>query len=223
MEKPPLHLVISYVPLLTGEAGSHVEADSDQMSDLFKKIDSLPSGFADAILWSQSSEGDPWPIFVMEDANRILDHLVDWSEGSPTSWFDFRLHSRGSDYAMALMPKVEKSIDRYKLAIGMQTGITPPKDGNYKVLFKSIHFSSTPGETSTFSIVKPMMKSSVKIGFLEKSELGANGEIPGDFDPKKIYWIGPFDVQPDYQNFLANMLPKKSKNRQKFERRARRG
>jgi hypothetical protein len=214
-------LVVSYIPLLTGEPGDTIGASPEGLAQLVKFADSLPDGQADAILWGISPEGDPWPIFVLPDADKLFDHLVDWCEGSPTSWFDLRLVTRGDDYAMALVPRVQMSVERFRLAWELKHGSPPPEASSFRVLFKSIHFASQPGTVTTFRQVRPLLKSPVKVGFLDSKRFSDVADIPENLDPSLVWWAGPFDIQGDQDGLVTSMLAP-SKNKRKAERRARR-
>lgn len=215
------HLAISYVPLMTGTAGEPLPTDSSSLEGLVRHVQSLPDGFAKAILWQASPEGDPWPIFVIQDAQALFDHLVEWSEGSPDFWFDLRMAIRGNDYAIGLVPRIARSIERFKIAWELRNGNPVPEDSEFYVLYKSIRFSSSPGQTSTFEIVKPILKPTAMVGFLDSSELEDLSEIPKGLDFSKISWIGPFDILEDENDHLRSIMPK-SRNRAKAERRSRR-
>jgi hypothetical protein len=225
--KKLVHYVVSYIPLLTGNAGQTLDLEPSSMRAFSNMINALPDGRAEAILWGVSPEGDPWPIFVLDEAEQIFNHIVDWSEGSPTSWFNFHILSREKDYAIALIPKVEKSVERYKLAWELKNGEPIAQGMDYQILYKGVYFSSEPGAVSTtFKTVQPLLKPNVKIGFVERSSLGLNlEETPENLDLKsRVAWMGPFETQTNAHPYMTSLFPKvvKSRARLKAERRARR-
>ena len=45
------------------------------------------AGHVDAVVWAVGDGGEYSPVFAMARADEVFEHLVEWSEGSPVSWF----------------------------------------------------------------------------------------------------------------------------------------
>lgn len=74
-------IVVSYVPLLVGEAGATL--DLGDIDNVVKHVDSLPNGSAVGCAWFMGPGGVPFPVLVMPDAKAIANHLTAWAEGNP--------------------------------------------------------------------------------------------------------------------------------------------
>jgi hypothetical protein len=105
-------ILLSYVPLLRGVAGTMIVEGTTALAHL---LDQLPSGEAHACLWTDST-GHVSPVLVLEQAKAIVYHLTEWAEGDPGSWFRLAIgHHRGR-YALALLPGLTRSRDRFEQA-----------------------------------------------------------------------------------------------------------
>jgi hypothetical protein len=54
------------------------------------------------------------PVFLIDRAKEVYDHLISWTENSPQDWFTFSLREFEDGYAICLMPNASKSIKRFK-------------------------------------------------------------------------------------------------------------
>ena len=61
-------VVISYVPLLTGEPGRVLSVGDEEFTRLMAEADRCPSGLADACLW-MAEGGSVFPVFVLPQAH----------------------------------------------------------------------------------------------------------------------------------------------------------
>jgi len=183
-------IVISYVPLLAGDAG--VTLDPDDAPAIVQFMDSLPDGCADGCIWFMD-DGVPCPVFVMPGAREIADHLAAWSEGSPADWFDLHVKSRGEKYAVVLMPRIQKSVDRFGIAYHLRTGYPVPHDASYSILFKPLRFST--GSSLAFRGVRKLIGRTSLLGLIDPADLH-----PTDIsktDPAKVRMVGPFQIGPN--------------------------
>ena len=187
-------ILFSYVPLLDGPPGLTVEnPDPGAMTEL---LEAMPSGQALACIWVGDKE-DPnkiSPIFLYEEAEDLVDHLIRWAENEPLKWFDLHLKEKDGKYVLALVPKVEKSVERYKIAYQMKNGYPMPKDVQTNIIFRSLHMVS--GGNSVFSQHKDKVGDTLKIGFLNSSRVNPN-DMKGSMlalEDSDIQWIGPFKL-----------------------------
>jgi hypothetical protein len=177
-------LVVSYVPLLTGEAGSLVDSE-----DLAGLVDQLPSGGADACIWLMRDH-QPIPVFVMENANDIIDHLVAWSEEKPIEWFSLKIMDRDGKYAIALIPNLEKSVERWRMAYHLRVGYPVPTNAHFNIFFRTINFVS--GGKTSYHSVKDMIGPETQVGFIDLKDVDRND--PSKIDYQKIRCLGPFPI-----------------------------
>lgn len=79
------YLIISYAPLipLTPNTAS---LKSEETNKLQKILENLRQGSAKACLWVMKDD-KPTPIFLIDQAKAIYEHLVAWSENEPEKWF----------------------------------------------------------------------------------------------------------------------------------------
>ncbi len=73
-------LAVGYIPLHAAAPGRVVGVDDPEALRVLAEAQRCPSGQADALMWVWDSEGR-WPVFVMEQADAIADHLLTWSGG----------------------------------------------------------------------------------------------------------------------------------------------
>jgi hypothetical protein len=129
-KKAPVHLVISYVPLLRGKAGATIPlAHARETLGPMLETD---AGHVEAVVWACDDDGSPWPILVLDRADEIFEHLVEWAEGSPAAWFKLAWTTRRDSYALALMPRVDKSVERYKLARRILSSEEVPPNASFQ-------------------------------------------------------------------------------------------
>jgi hypothetical protein len=199
--------VISYVPLLSGTPGSFIDPKDDPMAmeELMHTIqEKLPDGRVAACIWLLK-ENKPMPVLVIDDMANIVDHLEWWSEGKPVEWFDLAIRNRADKYAVALIPRVNKSVKRWNLAYQLRTGFPPPRSTHYNIAFRSVHFLSG-GPSSAYSQISDKIGPDVQVGFLDIKDL--NREDPSQTDDQKIRWVGPFTIYQDkvFNQYLDTML-----------------
>ena len=200
------YVVISYIPLLTGQPGTFFQSGPDALEELQDYINTLPDGEVRACMWVEH-DGVPSPVFVLEHADAIREHLVAWTEEKPSEWFSLALvHRKPNTYALALMPNLEKSLERWKIAFQLSTGF-PPAPGEFRFFFKPLHFMTGAGES--YMKLRKRVPRSMNVGFLDVKDVPAD---PKETDINKIQFVGPFTVsRGKYDEYLlgliANMSP----------------
>jgi hypothetical protein len=185
---PRKAVVISYVPLLTGEPGRVLSVGDEEFTRLMAEADRCPSGLAHACLW-MADNGGVFPVFVLPQAHGIADHLLAWAEDRPGDWFALSFAEQQGRYVAALFPNLPGSVERFEAAYHANHG-EPSKAAGYVLLFRPIAFVS--GVRHTFKRVKKLLGRTSMVGFMESN----------DFDPGKpslldldcILRVGPFPV-----------------------------
>ena len=96
---------------------------------LDRLLNELSSGEAHACLWTESAENVS-PVLVFEQAEAIADHLIEWAERDPGSWFRIAIEQHDGRYALALLPDLTRSRDRFEQT-RRRTGLPAPDDVEY--------------------------------------------------------------------------------------------
>ena len=126
-------IIVSYIPLLRGQV---FPKDFDAVRG---QIDELPSGRAIACAWVLNEDGNAEPVLIFEDAQAIAEHLHEWAESKPESWFKLHWTRSGDDYMMALIPDIGKTMERIKIHFQLKHGY-PMTVGDASVFFQPLHF-----------------------------------------------------------------------------------
>jgi hypothetical protein len=168
---PKKAVVVSYIPLLTGEPGRVLSVGDEEFKRLMAEANRCPSDLAHACLW-MAEGGGVFPVLVMPQAHAIGDHLRGWAENRPGDWFVLCFSQRQDRYITALFPNLPASVERFEAAYFANHG-EPSKAAEYELLFRPLAFVSGPSHT--FKKVKKLIGSPSMVGFME----------PSDFDPGK--------------------------------------
>ena len=185
---PTKAVVLSYLPLLTGEPGRVLSVGDEAFKRLMAEADRCPSGLADACLW-MAEGGGVFPVFVLPQAHAIADHLLAWSESRPGDWFALCFAQRQGRYVAALFPNLVRSVDRFEAAYFARHD-KPSRAASYELLFRPLAFVS--GVRHTFKKVKKLIGSSSMVGFIEPSDF--DPAPPSSLKPERIRQVGPFTV-----------------------------
>jgi hypothetical protein len=188
-------VVVSYVPLLTGEPGRVLSVGDEEFNRLMAEADSLPSGLADACLW-MADNGGVFPVFVLPQAHAIADHVLAWAENQPGDWFALCFAERRGRYVATLFPNLVGSVDRFEAAHLVRYGDVS-KAAGYELVFRPIAFVSNPRHT--FGRVKALIGSTTMVGFMEPSDF--TPAAPASMDLTRIHRVGPFRVCWDAKPF----------------------
>jgi hypothetical protein len=185
---PKKVVVLSYVPLLTGEPGRVLSVGDEEFQRLMAEADRCPSGLADACLW-MAEGGGVFPVFVLPQAHAIADHLMAWAEDRPGDWFMLCFAQRQGRYIAALFPNLVGSVDRFEAAYFASHG-EPSKAASYELLFRPIAFVS--GVRHTFKKVKKLIDNSSMVGLVEPSDF--DPATPSSLKLERIRRVGPFKL-----------------------------
>jgi hypothetical protein len=200
-------LVVSYHPLLRAPIGALVELPGEEAaSALQEMVDSLPDGAAEACLWA-SEDGAPQAVLLFDRGREIAEHLAEWSEGDPRSWFKLHVAEEGGIYCMFLMPDVAKSCDRQMAGRALATGRAVPAHGDRSVLFKPLRFVSN-GPSETFSRLRKSIRERMSVYILDRADVPPDGPMGADQD--KLILLGSFDVVWDDSPYVMSMIREQS-------------
>lgn len=199
-------ILISYVPLLMGEAG-RTDMDPGCLQDVF---DQTPSGQAAGCVWL-FKDGELAPCFIMQQARDIADHLKAWAEGKPEEWFRLVAAESGPLYGLALMPRLDKGVERFRMAYQLRNGLPFPKDAHIKAVFKPLHFSSKPGHM--FARVKPQLGKKCAVFLVDLADVDMSDPSASDWENLPIE-LGRFELDfdaPD-RGYVVQMLEEQLKD-----------
>ena len=198
---PKKVVVISYVPLLTGEPGRVLSVADEDFKRLMAEAGRCPSGLADPCLWIAEG-GSVFPVFVLPQANAIADDLLAWSENRPGDWFALCFAQRQGRYVAVLFPNLIRSVDRFEVAYFASHGELS-RAASYELLFRPIAFVS--GVRHTFKKVKKLIGTESVVGFLEASDF--DPATPSLLKSERIRRVGPFNVCWNAKPFGINVEP----------------
>jgi hypothetical protein len=198
--------IISYVPLLRGQAGDLLSLNSknaaQQIKDIYDNYIDTDVGTARGCAWCMSTDDDSVGlVFAIEKAAEIHDHLTQWAEGVPQRWFDLCLYDAGARYAIALMPNFERSVERFKEANRTVNNIEIAKDAKFQLIAKPILFISDP-DPVTFYKIKGKIGKRIQVGLVDPSKIANNAMKADD-----VLDLGSFKMNSDmYTEYLAEVM-----------------
>jgi hypothetical protein len=193
-------IIISYIPLLLDNR-TIVDPEDSEIESILKDALEVNSG-ADFCLWVDK-DGQASPVLVFSNAEDLADHINTWSENKPEEWFDIQLNQISDSYSIALMPRLEKSVERWRVNYQLTTGYPPKRDLNVNLVFNPLHFATK--HSPVFENVKPHIKSKTKIGLLNLNGVKPE-EIQEKLDTESIMWLGPFDTKWENNDYMKNLL-----------------
>ncbi len=217
MSKNYKAMVISYFPLSPMDIPQpYVMLDGDDkardakaarfQSYLENATSKIVSGTAEGCLWAQNENGTISAILLMNQAKEILDHLTAWADNKPQDWFHVSLLHRDGKFALALFPRLMKSVQRMSVRM-MMDGEAPLTQDDCSIFFDAINFSS--GDTN-YVKVKDKIGKTMTVGFLDKKDLARNDSSPlgMTFDETKIYTLENMPVHNDKlsDEYLSKVL-----------------
>lgn len=187
------YIIISYVPLLTGKPGEII--DSDAMLKLADKMDDLAkNGHVNGCFWAIDLD-NPQLVFAMDKGDEIAEHLRLWSDGNPEEWFNVCIAEYNGRYAVALLPDVKLSIERFKFAHETFNNSKFNSDDHFHVFFVPIIFTSQH-QPMTYIMIKDHIKTHIGIHIIDMKNVDI--DKPNSLDSSKIHSIGTFKI--DYTN-----------------------
>jgi hypothetical protein len=160
------------------------------------------AGDAVAVCWMRDGEGPTYPVFGLERADEIFEHLVEWAEGSPATWFALTWTVDDHSYALALIPDLARSVERYRIARRLHGFDERSTSASTRVLSSPIIFSGPLSETGRTAIHG--LQGTSRVGFLDaKWIIDGVGETAA----AEVQWIGPLTVRRDSEDrYLQSYL-----------------
>jgi hypothetical protein len=199
-------LLVGYWPLLDYskfKPGQTAEVTENIMR-VVAEADTPPIA---GVLWSMypfetddPESGVAIPIFIMNKAAAVAEHLETWLEGD-NSRFTLHFEQREEGYSVLLLPDIRKSIERFKAArlIYFEEIVT---DNNFDVIYQTLG-TCCIGAT-TFEKVKAKIASPCHVGFVELDDI--DPQNLQELDPKKIVVVGPFAVVKEHDQQARHHL-----------------
>jgi hypothetical protein len=158
-------VVVSYFPM---------SPLSGSMEELKAVMDSLPDGCADACAWAEV-KGEVSPVLLMNNARALAEHMKEWSEGKPTEWFSLVIEETDGKYAVALVPRIDKSVERNRIAYHLKNGWPLPENTKFEVAFGTVRFVSE--SKKAFDPVKERLGKTVEIYLTETGTFDPRGDM----------------------------------------------
>jgi hypothetical protein len=193
-------LVLSYIPLFLGSPRELLPMQPSIIREIQRLMDCAPH--VRACLWTEVSS-EPTPVFAVDRAGEVVQHIRTWSEGHPEEWF--ALHVRVDPvqrrYHVALAPDLRKSKTRFT-ADRRTLGKPLPDDIEIVMVCLPLAFTySALGVAAHLTL-----PARLRLGFLDGSvDLRYPSRLP---DPE---FLGPFQVNPPDQpsdDYLGDLGPR---------------
>jgi hypothetical protein len=186
------YICVSYTPQLLGKPGELIE-NKDNIMAMAKKLDEINANVI-GCAWTEK-DGLISPIFVVENAKAVYDHLMIWCEEKPEEWFSLTIkkHKDGKRYWVVLWPDISKSIERFKIGQVMfnETFIN---DKDITILCKPWRFISK--DSGMYEVLKDKVGNKAFFGFLDVNDVPNTlvGKRDFQLDAEPLF-IGPIQVK----------------------------
>lgn len=210
-------ITISYVPLLycshplmEAETVKQKQRLVKEFTEAFKEAEEKKLGLASACMWVQDTpESTGWPIFIMDYGREIAKHLLWWSQGKPSKFFQFELLCIDECYAAHLMPNLDRSASRLDYNLG-EIGISDIPN-NQAMVFVPLRFYSPHTTTiqKLFDTSKaPQPGDEINFGILDKALIDvetAQFDLEASFVPDDIDWVEGIPVVEPSQHLMQKL------------------
>lgn len=180
-------LVISYVPLLV-DSPFQVGMNEEQHKILCDLVEERSTyAGAKGCAWVKN-DGVPSPILILDKGDDVVEHLVSWSEGKPSDWFNLvAVATKDGGYNIVLMPRLDKSIARHVENFGGDSA-------GCKVLSMPLSFAGKLTDASRSCLES--LPSRCRVGFLDEAfTLFASVDLLDH----RVRWL-EFDLLSVYDN-----------------------
>jgi hypothetical protein len=190
-------ILVSYMPKLRYR---DYPTTNEELSNFIKEHMEYPVS-AQACVWVSDDNGHVMPVLVYDEADKLSEHLIEWSENDPSLWFDLYMFSKDGKYALVLMPKLEKSVERWKIRFQLEFGYPPPDNIEFDIVFNPLSFVS--GTSNMFQNLKNrnLILDRMFVGFVSLKDIDMNN-IPND----NIKKIGPLSVVEEPNDYILNLI-----------------
>jgi hypothetical protein len=192
------NVLVSYVPLFYGQPGSIVEKD-DQLEKTLKEAFDREVGHSKGAAWSLE-DGSSAVTLILDKATEISKHLAEWSENKPGDWFTFQIVKNDGGYAIAIMPEMEKSMERFKSVYK----VTDEDAKSVRIIFRPLTFSSE--SVSAFTGAEPNLKDEIRVYVLDADLVNEKNFSPNHLNHRVE--LGKFKVVRDgfAKSYLEEMI-----------------
>src|SRR5262249_18734979 len=129
-------------------------------------------------------------------------HLLAWSEGNPSEWFQLHVVGVGSRYALALVPDLELVAERWRLAHLETHSELPSPDTRFSVFFRPLYFLAEGA--GVCEQVKGRLGVCSYLGLLDAGQF--DPADPGAVDEGAVSFLGPFALGDDPTRHLAGLF-----------------
>lgn len=183
---------ISYVPLLIPVQGEDWE-DSMKRANSYMESD---IGDVEGCVWFIEDSGDVACAFVIDRAKEIADHLHEWAEKDPTSWFTLQhgpiIHEECEGFTVRLFPNMKKVIERINARLVLEGKISHESQfvKDAKIIFKMISYE---GDGQTYLNVRDKIGKKMQISFIDEKNIKNRKIDPTDIFNHLIP-VGRFDT-----------------------------
>ena len=193
-EKPDKGVLIGYVPLFYGEPTQSTSTSWTSLKGQLTKVQKHIEEIRDpkCCLWTGKNES--FPVFGIEKAQETIKHLRWYSEDKPSEWFFLAINKQNPDhYDIALFPKFEKMLDRYKYQhLILAEEIITIND--WRIIFRPIHFRSL----NRGMIDKIPLERKMKVGVIDLDQINLKELQEGNFkNVPESEILGEFEVKVD--------------------------
>jgi hypothetical protein len=202
-------VVVSYVPLLVDEDPLLVdEGRHDGTEELKRKLKVVKDLYEPPIacLWERTcaySEGKEEnhisPIFVMKNAELVVNHLTMWSENEPVEWFELCVLEQQDYYGVVVWPNLQKSKERLIVAHLHKHGEIIPKNATWNFVSIPLLFHSEG--IGTIKEAKRYLANmeKTKIGFIDQDDFSSDSASDIKEAMKKVHWCGPLKIRTAHE------------------------
>ena len=186
--KKELVVVLSYAPLYSPPTNytqrNAIPIDGcESLEHLVAKYESGITRIAMSCIWTKEDDGTRTANLLMEQGREIAKHLIAWAENKPEEWFNLSFKVADNEhlqYALALTPKIDKSIERWQLANypSKQDADLARKDQRFEILFKPLTFATKNSKVS--ESLRATITDRINLAIIDVNEAPDNLELFSD-------------------------------------------
>ena len=137
VEEKVAQVIIGYVPLMYP---GDIRLDMEYFAN---DIANVPEISIIGCAWTINEKKENSPIFVIDRAQEVLDHMKFWAEDKPEKWFKVHWTRKGDKYAIALVPEPQMMADRFRVNFQLQNGFPFPKGRKTQIFYRFLSFTAS--------------------------------------------------------------------------------
>ena len=119
----------------------------------------------------------------------------------PEEWFELIAAEENGRYGMVFMPILDKGVERFRMAYQLRNGLPLPADAPTRILFRPLHFISSPQHI--FGQISSKLGKKVRVLLLDPKHFSPDLSKT-DFDKHAIV-LGEFSYRLK-ANFISDLL-----------------